>query len=157
MRNRKWKLYFVNLSFHNTHFYIHYISMLDYFVNMQNLFCHFALPHPLPLIKPPPPNYWVLYSTHSNPHIHSCGNVFPYPPPPPPYPVAVFKFWGPGPFFIWGTLRVNVENSWGLGALKISRFWSNSGHFGAIWNNFGTYLTGCFWRYGWVFFWFWSN
>ena len=29
--------------------------------------------------------------------------------------VAVFKFWGPGPFFICGALRVNVENSWGSG------------------------------------------
>ena len=28
--------------------------------------------------------------------------------------------------------------------LKFFRFLSNSGHFGAIWNNFGTYLTGCF-------------
>ena len=31
---------------------------------------------------------------------------------------AVFKFWGTGPFFICGVLRVNVENSWGLGALS---------------------------------------
>ena len=29
--------------------------------------------------------------------------------------VAVFKFWGPGPFFICGALRVNVENSLGSG------------------------------------------
>ena len=29
--------------------------------------------------------------------------------------VAVIKFWGHGPFFICGALRVNVENSWGSG------------------------------------------
>ena len=29
--------------------------------------------------------------------------------------MAVFKFWGRGPFFICGALRVNVENSWGSG------------------------------------------
>ena len=46
--------------------------------------------------------------------------------------MAVFKFWDPGPFFICGALRVNVENSWGPGgcclrggggeALKYFRF-----------------------------------
>ena len=35
-------------------------------------------------------------------------------------PVAVFKFWGPGSFFICGALRVNVENSWGGWGVALS-------------------------------------
>ena len=39
------------------------------------------------------------------------------------WPVAVFKFWGPGPFFICGALRENVENSWGSGGAVLGGVW----------------------------------
>ena len=79
------------------------------------------------------------------------------------YPVCSGGFHILGPwaiFYMRGPACERREQLGGLGALsgagggalKIFRFWSNSGHFGAIWNNFGTYLTGCFWRYGWVVF-----
>ena len=84
-----------------------------------------------------------------------CFRLFPCMFLPPIYAVAVFKFWGPGPFFYMRGPACERREQLGVwGALKIFRFWSNSGHFGAIWNNFGTYLTGCFWRYGWDFFYF---
>ena len=52
-------------------------------------------------------------------------------------PWAIFYMRGPA------CERREQLGVWGR-CLKIFRFCSNSGHFGAFWNNFGTYLTGCF-------------